>query len=129
MSLKATWYLDKFRKKVKGGFAGYPVATIAYYGPDNLKASKVAVGIIQEEGGDAAFLERWFSESQDARTNPDILKEVLDFISSHSVKSVVAVDGILGCPHEEGKDYPEGEKCSSCTFWAARDRFTGDVIH
>ena len=86
-------------------------------------------GIIQEEGSDAAVLERWLSESQDARTNPDILKEVLDFISSHSVKSVVAVDGIIGCPHEEGKDYPEDEKCPSCTFWATRDRFTGDVIH
>jgi len=129
MSLKATWYLDKFRKKVKRGFSGYPVATIAYYGPDNQNASKVAVGIIQEDGGDAVFLQRWFSESQDVRANPDVLKEVLDFVSSHSVKSVVVAEGILGCPHEEGKDYPEGEKCPTCTFWATRDRFSGNVIH
>ena len=129
MSLKATWYQDKFRKKVKRGFAGYPVATIAYYGPDNQTASKVAVGIIQTEGGEAAVLERWFSASQDVRASPEILKEVLDFISSHGAKSVVATDGILGCPHEEGTDYPNGEKCPSCTYWATRDRFTGAVVH
>ena len=129
MSLKLTWYLDKFRKKVQKGFAGFPVATIAYYGPDNQRASKVAVGIIKEEGGDAVYLERWYSEFQDIRVNPEILKEVLDFISSHSVKSVVATDGILGCPHEEGTDYPEGEKCPACKYWATRDRFTGKVIN
>ena len=129
MSLKATWYQDKFRKRISRGFGGYPLATIAYYGPDNQKASKVAVGIIKFEGGDAAALERWFSESQDVRANPEILREVLDFISSHGVKSVVAADAILGCPHEEGINYPEGEKCPTCIFWANRDRFTGNVVH
>jgi len=129
MSLKATWYQDKFRNKVKRGFAGYPVATVVYYGTDNQRASKIAVGIIETKGGDAAVLERWFDETQDVRTNPEVLKEVLDFISSHGVKSVVVADGILGCPHEEGTDYPEGGKCPACPFWANRDRFSGNVIH
>jgi hypothetical protein len=129
MSFKATWYQDKFRKKVSNGFAGYPLATIAYYGPDNQRASKVAVGIIQEEGGDAAVLERWHSESEDVRTSPDILKEVLDFVSRYGVKSVIVAGGILGCPHEEGKDYPEGEKCPACKYWENRDRFNGNVVH
>lgn len=128
MALKATWYLDKFRKKTKKGFAGYPVATVAYYGPDNQRASKVAVGIILAAGGDAEVLERWFSDTQDVRTDPDVLKEVLDFISAHSAKSVVVVDGIIGCPHEEGADSPEGGKCPQCIFWAHRDRFTGDLL-
>lgn len=128
MSLKATWYLDKFRKKAKKGFDGYPVATVAYYGPDDQRASKVAVGIILAEGGDAEVLERWFSDINDVRTDPEILKEVLGFVSAHSAKSVVMADRILGCPHEEGKDYPEGEKCPKCTFWANRDRFTGQII-
>ena len=128
MSLKSTWYLDKFRKKARRGFVGYPVATVAYYGPDNQRASKVAIGVIQSEDGDAVILERWFNESQDVRTDPGILKETMNFISGHSVKSVVVADGILGCPHEEGKDYPEGGKCPTCTFWANRDRFTGNII-
>ena len=128
MSLKATWYLDKFRKKAKKGFAGYPVATVAYYGPDNKRASKVAVVIIVIEGGNAEVLERWFSETQDVRSDPEILKEVLDFVSANSAKSVVVADAILGCPHEEGTDYPEGEKCSKCSYWKSRDRFTGETL-
>jgi hypothetical protein len=129
MSLKATWYRDRLRKRVKSGFVGYPVATIAYYGSNDQTATKVAVGIIAAEGGEADVLERWYSESEDVRVSPQVLKEVLDFISRHNVKSVVVADGILGCPHEEGKDYPDGESCPACPFWKNRDRFTGSVIH
>ena len=127
MSLKATWYLDKFRKKAQKGFTGYPVATVAYYGPDNQRVSKVAVGIILTEGGNAEIIERWFSDTRDARTDPEVLKEVLDFISVNGAKSVVVADGILGCPHEEGTDYPEGQQCPKCVFWAIRNRFTGKI--
>ena len=27
-----------------------------------------------------------------------------------------------GCQHEEGIDYPEGELCPDCPFWAGRER-------
>jgi len=37
-------------------------------------------------------------------------------------------DRIIGCPHEEGIDYPEGQKCAQCPLWASRDRFTHDTI-
>ena len=30
------------------------------------------------------------------------------------VKSVAMSDGNMGCPHEEGKDFPEGEDCPFC---------------
>ena len=50
MSFKASWYLEKLRKKAKKGFLGFPVATVSYYGPDNQRANKVAVGIIKTEG-------------------------------------------------------------------------------
>jgi len=50
------------------------------------------------------------------------------FIGQHGAKSVVMPERILGCPHEEGKDYSEGEKCPKCSFWAIRDRFTGEVV-
>ena len=33
-------------KKAKKGFRGYPVATIAFYGPDSTTATKVAVAIV-----------------------------------------------------------------------------------
>jgi hypothetical protein len=128
MSFKATWFRDKLNKKAKRGFQGYPVATITYYGPDDRQASKVSVGIVLDEGGDVAFLERWLNERQDIRKDPEVNEQIVCFLSRHGAKSVVMPDRILGCPHEEGKDYPEGEKCPKCSYWAIRDRFTGEII-
>lgn len=56
MSLKAQWYKDKFAKKRARGFQGYPVATVAFYGPDDKRATKVSVGIVTEEGAEAGRL-------------------------------------------------------------------------
>jgi hypothetical protein len=115
--------------KARKGFRGYPVASVAYYGPDDKFASKVAVGIVLREDGDVAFLERWFSEGADVRFDPSIIRQIADFVESHNVKSVAIADRIIGCPHEEGIDYPEGENCSHCPYWANRDRWTGELIH
>jgi hypothetical protein len=41
---------------------------------------------------------------------------------------VAAFDRIIGCPHEEGIDYPEGEICMKCPFWAHRDRWSGEIV-
>jgi hypothetical protein len=114
-------------RKAGRGFRGHPIATVAYYGPDDEFASKVAVGIIPHEGGDVAALERWTSEGADVRYDRTINEEVVAFIEGHEVKSVVVTDGPIGCPHEEGIDYPEGESCPECPYWADRDRWTGDL--
>ena len=105
-----------------------PLATIAYYGPDDKFASKVVVGIILQEGDEPAFLERWFSDGADLRSDPAIAQRILDFIQEHHVERVAMLDRIFGCPHEEGVDYPEGESCPECPFWANRDRWTGKPI-
>ncbi len=46
------------RAKTRRGFPGYAVATVAYYGPDATRASKVAVGVIPAEGDEPSALER-----------------------------------------------------------------------
>ena len=115
-------------KRARRGFRGYPVATVAFYGPDDTRATKVAVGIVATEGAEPDALERWFAED-DVRKDPTISKEILEFIKSHAVRSVVIADRIIGCPHEEGIDYPEGQKCPQCPFWAHRDRWSGEVLH
>ena len=128
MSLKATWFQDKLRRKSKQGFQGFPVATVAYYGPSAACASKVAVSIILSEGAEPESLERWYSEVADVRKDPQINEAVTHFIQKYGVKSVVMPDRIIGCPHEEGVDYPEGESCPQCPYWAGRDRFTGELV-
>ncbi|MEA3377488.1 MAG: hypothetical protein U9R72_14970 [Chloroflexota bacterium] len=115
-------------RKARKGFRGHPIATVAYYGPDDQFASKVAVGIIPHEGGDVAALERWYSEGVDVRYDPTINQEVVEFIDGHEVRSVFVTDGPIGCPHEEGIDYPEGESCPECPYWAGRDRWTGELL-
>jgi len=116
-------------KKPQEGFHGFPVATIAFYGPTADLATKVVVAIVPREGADPDPLERWFSQDTDVRTDPAIGDKVLAFLKEHSPKSVIAADAIMGCPHEEGIDYPVGKSCPQCPYWAGRDRFTGERIH
>ena len=99
---------------------------MVYYGPDDKHASKAAIGIVEFEWADPQMT-RLFSE-QGARTDRTILAQILELLHTHGVKSVVSTERILGCPHEEGIDYPDGEVCPQCPFWAHRDRFTGDLI-
>ena len=108
-------------KKAKMGFKGFPVATVAFYGPNNIKATKVAVGIVNQRQ-DVVLMEKWFSqdyEDVDVRFNSIVIQEILDFVEKQNAKSVVLSEGIIGCPHEEGIDYPEGEVCPECPFWAS----------
>jgi len=111
-------------KKAKREFRGYPVATVALYGPDDATAPKIAVGIIPAEGAEAFDLRRWLSDGSDIRRNAEIATEVLQLIEAAGVLSVTMVDRIVGCPHKEGTDY-EGPTCPACPFWAGRDRWTG----
>ena len=109
-------------QKSQKGFRGFPVATVAYYWPDNRKATKVAVGIIKHEGAEA-IMRRWHTAETDARLDEKITHEILGYISEHKADSIAAVAKILGCPHEEGKDYPEGQACPQCPYWAGRNRW------
>lgn len=113
-------------KKARRGFSGYPVATVAFYGPDDKVATKVSVGIIAVENEEVVALERWFSETSDVRNDYKIIENILQFIRAHGAKSVAMVDRVIGCPHEEGVDYPEGSACPRCPFWAHRERWTAN---
>jgi hypothetical protein len=116
------------RKRSKRGFRGYPAATVAFYGPDDTLATKVAVGIVEQEGGDVTTLETWFTEDADVREDPEVETAVFEFITRHAAKTVVMTDGIIGCPHEETIDYPEGTSCPKCPFWAGRNRWTKERV-
>jgi hypothetical protein len=115
------------KKKTRRSFQSFPVATIAWYGPDDQRASKVAVGIILEEDGEPQALGRWFSKDADIRQDRVIGAQIQQFIRRHGVKSVAVTETISGCPHEEGVDYPDGAACPQCPFWAGKDRRAGEL--
>ena len=120
-------FLKRLSKKARKGLRGWPVATIAFYGPNLSQATKVAVGIMPSEHAEVAELRDWQVERGDVRGDPGIAREILEFIKTHQTRSVVMTDGIIGCPHEEGIDY-EGKWCPVCKFWDGRDRFSGQRV-
>ena len=120
--------LKRLHKKARKGMRGWPVATIAFYGPNLSQATKVAVGIVPFEKEDVTAMRDWKVDHGDVRTDSGIAQEILEFIEKHGALSVVMTDGIIGCPHQEGIDY-EGEWCPVCDFWHGRDRFTGQMVH
>src|SRR3954462_12209050 len=106
----------RLTKRAKKGFRGYPVATVAFYGPGDRRASKLAVGIVLAENEEAVDLKRWFAEPGDVREDARVAEEVLAYMDGFGVRSGAMVDRIIGCPHGEGID-SRGPTCPLCPFW------------
>jgi hypothetical protein len=120
--------LTPLQKRAKRGHRGFPLATVAFYGADATRASKVAVGIVPEDGAPVTALRRWSSDTTDVRFDRRIADEILRFVQDHHALTVAMSPGIIGCPHEEGTHYPDGEVCPACPYWADRDRWTGEKL-
>ena len=116
----------RLRKKARKGMRGWPMATIAFYGPNLSQATKVAVGIVPSENAEVKELRDWKVDRGDVRADSVVAREILEFMEKHGVLSVAITDAIIGCPHQEGIDY-EGEWCPACEFWHGRDRGTGSI--
>ncbi|MHB1045879.1 MAG: hypothetical protein ACYC4P_07680 [Thermoanaerobaculia bacterium] len=113
----------RLAKRSRRGFRGFPAATVAYYGPDDTRATKVVVTIVPSKEADPTFQETFTAEEGDLRGDPFVGERVLAFVEKHDARSVFVAEEILGCPHEEGTDYPEGGRCPACPFWSDRDRW------
>ena len=70
----------------------------------------------------------WTTQAVDVRHDPVIADDVAHFVQQHGAKQTVTYDRIIGCPHEEGVDYPMGRSCPRCPFWAGVDRFTHEPM-
>jgi hypothetical protein len=116
---KARYWLSKKERKRS---RQYPLATIVYYGPDDGLATKVVVAIFAKKD-DLIAMEKWFSDDEDIRRSSAINQQIVAFLARHHIDRVVMPDHILGCPHEEGVDYPEGRSCPHCPFWEGKDRW------
>lgn len=111
--------MERFNVKYKGtGFRGYPIGTVAYYGPDNKKAVKAVAAIIRGEGEEPSVMKKWVSSNviQDRK----VQKEISAFLKENGAKSIVVTESPIGCVHEEGLDFPAGEDCPFCPFWKGK---------
>jgi hypothetical protein len=87
------------------------------------------VGILRRAGQkDIGPMRSWSTDAGDVRNDPVIAAELADWLRRQNVKDTLSYDRIVGCPHEEGIDYPIGRTCPQCPFWASIDRFTHEPI-
>jgi hypothetical protein len=89
---------DRFlnlRKKARKGLRGWPMATVAFYGPNLSQATKVTVGIVPSENAEVKELRDWKVDHGDIRADPGIAQEILEFIEQHRVLSVIGRDDRL----------------------------------
>ena len=119
---KRPWHA--LQRKAKRGYRGHPLATIALYGPDDSLATKLVAAIVSHDGADPEPMRKWHALT-DIRGEAAVLSELREFLAEHGVVSVIIPEKLLGCPHEEGIDYPRGETCPRCPFWKSVDRWTG----
>ena len=112
--------------QARRGFRGYPLASIAYFGPDTRRATKVTVAIVRAQGRLPGPTESWSVQHGDVRSDSRVEEAILDLLRSYDTRSVVITAGVVGCPHEEGVDDWQGNVCPHCPFWAGRNRWVRD---
>lgn len=95
----------------------FPIGTVARYGPDDKTTTKIAAGVILYRGAEP-IMKRWVAT--DVLENPRVKREMDSFFKQYGVRSVGASEGNMGCPHEEGEDFPEGEDCPFCPWWKGK---------
>jgi hypothetical protein len=95
----------------------YPLGTIAFYGPDDKTTTKITAAVIVSEDAEPV-LKRWVGT--DVTTRPKVQQELQAFFQQHGVQAVALSEGNLGCPHEEGEDFPVGQDCPFCPFWRGK---------
>jgi hypothetical protein len=95
----------------------FPIGTVAHYGPDGKRTTKIVASVIVRQGA-APIIERWTGDK--VKDDPKVKREIQAFFKRHRVRSVVATSRNLGCPHEEGVDFPHGGDCPHCPFWKGR---------
>jgi hypothetical protein len=90
------------------------------------RATKVVLGFFEFEGAEP-MLQKWIRDEKekDCRYDPVIQAKLRREIERLGARSLSYQEIILGCPHEEGIDYPLGEICPECPYWAHRKRPIG----
>jgi hypothetical protein len=94
-----------------------PIGTVAYYGPDDKTTTKIVAGVVMEAGAEP-IIKRWVAT--DVTTSPKVHSEIETFFKRYGVERVAMSEGNIGCPHEEGEDFPVGGDCPFCPWWKGK---------
>ena len=95
----------------------FPIGTVAMYGPDDKVTTKIVAGVITSAESEP-ILERFVGTS--IATDEKVQAKIAEFFEQYGVVHINAVDRNIGCPHEEGEDFPLGEDCPFCPHWKGK---------
>ena len=123
MSLKRERAWQRLKKKSQRGFRGYPVGTVSFFGPDQQLATQAVATIVRHEGAAPVAVKRWHSDGE-IREDGEVLTQILGYLNEYDPPSLAMLDQVVGCPHEEGVDYPHGEPCPQCPAWKDKEQLT-----
>ena len=103
----------------------FPVASVIQYGPDADTVTKIVVGVIPSPDAEPVALRRWVGTK--VKTDPKVANRIDEFIRSHGVRTRISAPVVMGCPHEEGEDFPVGEDCPFCPYWKGKQGSGAEV--
>ena len=94
------------------------VGIITCYGFDDKTTTKMTATVLADQGNRVVKVRSWIASNilEDQR----IAWEIRAFFEKHGVKTLSMSDGNIGCAHEEGLDFPQGEDCPFCPFWKGK---------
>ncbi len=116
----------KSAKRKRGRLRSQPlpsterIGTIAFYGPDIHTTTKIVAAVLRSPGTKIIAMRKWYGEGVDK--DSEVQSEIKEFLTKHHVTNVAVSDGIIGCPHEEGIDFPLDRECPFCPFWATDNK-------
>ena len=121
--------MTSFRRSRPGPRNRFPVATLMAYGPNRTFATKLVVSVFGRPGHrEPSAMSTWTTHAIDVRPIRRLPPKWPTSSQQHGARQTVSTDRIIGCPHEEGIDYPLGRTCPQCPFWADIDRFTHEPV-
>ena len=103
--------------KKKNNSGKFPLGTVALYGPNDKITTKIVAAVFKKEGAEP-ILEKWAGTK--LKGDPKVADGIKAFFAVHGVKNLVMTSENMGCPHEEGLDFPSGEDCPFCRWWAGK---------
>jgi hypothetical protein len=111
----------KFCCMKKTGAERYPAGTLALYGPNDKITTKIVAGYLAKEDAEP-IIERFVGAH--IKDDPKVVEKIKAFFAEHKVSQIVISDGNMGCPHEQPDDFPIGEDCPFCPWWAGKQGLT-----
>ena len=118
--MKEDRFLKRLRKKARKGLRGWPIAAIAFYGPNLSQATKITVGIVPSENAEVEELRDWKVNRGDIRRRPRHRPGDIGIYREAS--------SAIGRDDRRHNRLPS-EWCPVCEFWHGRDRFTGQRVN